>query len=404
MRQLQVRLQRLALPDMENQIPEGQGNSLKGINKKTGSREGASYIFFFQKIFSEWKLYMANTVKSYFCFKLKIFNLRKKCYWNCWQYPLISYFAEDNIDPLITPSETKLLTRLDDFEEKNEVFDYFREGEIIETKTSAIEIGQNWSKSVNIDDLITPSKTKFLKPDNFEEKNEVVNYCEEGEIIETNTSAIEIGQHWSKCVGIDDLITPPKEKNLKLDNLDEKNEVVDYCEEGEIIETNTSTTTIEIGQYLSKSFNIDHFITPPKTKILTKPDDFEEKNELVDQYEKGDIIETKRSDIESGQFSSKRVGIDHLVTPPKAKRLKTYNFEEKNEEGEIIEKKTSVIKIGRELLFEKEYKSSVESKRCHVFSTNFEELIRLNQLERVIFSSSAISYIYYFYDISPTIF
>ena len=298
------------------------------------------------------------------------------------------------MDPLITPSETKLLTRLDDFEEKNEVFDYCGEGKNIETRTSTIEIGQNWSKSVNIDDLITPSETKFLKPDNFEE----------GEIIETNTSTVEIGEHLSKSVSIDDLITPPKEKILKLDHFDEKNEVVDYCEEGEIIETNTITTTIEIGQYLSKSFNIDHFITPPKTKILTKPDDFEEKNELVDQYEKGDIIETKRSDIESGQFLSKRVGIDHLVTPPKAKRLKTYNFEEKNEEGEIIEKKTSVIKIGQDLLFEKEYKSSVESKRCHVFSTNFEELIRLNQLERVIFSSSAISCIYYFYDISPTLF
>ena len=320
MRQLQVRLQRLASPDMENQIPEGQGNSL-------------------------------------------------------------SYFAKDNIDLLITPSETKLLTRLDDFEEKNEVFDYFGEGKIIETST--IEIGQNWSKSVNIDDLITPSKTKFLKPDNFEEKN----YREEGEIIETNTSTIEIGQHLSSNrVSIDDLITtPPKEKNLKIDNLDEKNEVVDYCEEREIIETDTSTTTIEIGQYLSKSANIDHLIAPPKTKILTKPDDFEEKNYLVAQYEEGNIIETKRSDIESGQYLSKSVGIDHLVTPPKAKRLKIYNFEEKNEEGEIIEKKTSVIKIGQDLLFEKEYKSSVESKKCHVFSTNFEELIRLNQLERVIF-------------------
>ena len=302
-----------------------------------------------------------------------------------WQYPLISYFAEDNIDLLITPSETKLLTRLDDFEEKNEVFDYFGEGKIIETCT--IEIGQNWSKSVNIDDLITPSETKFLKPDNFEEKNEVVNYCEEGEIIETNTStSIEIGQHLSSNrVSIDDLITPPKEKNLKLDNFDEKNEVVDYCEEGEIIETDKSTTTIEIGQYLSKSANIDHLIAPPKTKILTKPDDFEEKNYLVAQYEEGNIIETKRSDIKSGQYLSKSVNIDHLVTPPKAKRLKTYNFEEKNEKGEIIEKKTSVIKIGQDLLFEKEYKSSVESKRCHVFSTNFEELIRLNQLERVIF-------------------
>ena len=54
MRQLQVRLQRLALPDMENQIPEGQGNSLKGIDKKTGRREGASYsIYFFQNKISE---------------------------------------------------------------------------------------------------------------------------------------------------------------------------------------------------------------------------------------------------------------------------------------------------------------------------------------------------------------
>ena len=238
------------------------------------------------------------------------------------------------------------------------------------------------SKSVNIDDLITPPKKKILKLDNFDEKNEVVDYCEEGEIIETKTSTatIEVGQYLSKSVNIDDVITSPKEKILKLDNLEEENEVVEQFEE--IIEAKTST--IEIGQYVSKSANIDHLITPPKTKILTKPDDFEEKNELVDLYE------TKRSDIESGQFLSKSVSIDHLVAPPKAKRLKTYNFEEKNEQGVIIEKKTSVIKIGQDLLFEKEYKSSVESKRCHVFSTNFEELIRLNQLERVIFSSSII--------------
>ena len=242
------------------------------------------------------------------------------------------------------------------------------------------------SKSVNIDDLITPPKKKILKLDNFDEKNEVVDYCEEGEIIETKTSTatIEIGQYLPKSVNIDDVITitPPKEKILKLDNLEVENEAVEQFEEIIIIEAKTST--IEIGQYVSKSANIDHLITPPKTKILTKPDDFEEKNELVDLYE------TKRSDIESGQFLSKSVSIDHLVAPPKAKRLKTYNFEEKNEQGVIIEKKTSVIKIGQDLLFEKEYKSSVESKRCHVFSTNFEELIRLNQLERVIFSSSII--------------
>ena len=52
MRQLQVRLQRLASPD---QIPEGQGNSLKGINKRAGRREGASFIYFFSKKKSEWK-------------------------------------------------------------------------------------------------------------------------------------------------------------------------------------------------------------------------------------------------------------------------------------------------------------------------------------------------------------
>ena len=235
------------------------------------------------------------------------------------------------------------------------------------------------SKSSNIDDLITPPKQKILKLDNFDEKNEIVDYCEEGEIIETKTS-IEIGQYLSKNVNIDDMLTPPKEKILKVDNLEEKNEVVEQYDE--IIEAKTST--IEIGQYVSKSANIDHLITPPKTKILTKSDDFEEKDELFDQYE------TMRSGIESGQFLSKSVSIDHLVAPPKAKRLKIYNFEEKNEEGEIIEKKTSIIKIGQDLLFEKEYKSSVESKRCHVFSTNFEELIRLNQLERVIFSSSII--------------
>merc|ERR1712051_159956 len=159
--------------------------------------------------------------------------------------------GQDNIDSLIKPLETKLLTRQDDFQEKNEVFDYFGEGEIIETRTSTIEIGQHLSKSSNIDNLITL----------------------------------------------------PKQKILKLDNFDEKNEIVDYCEEGEIIETKTS---IEVGQYLSKSVNIDHLITPPKTKILTKSDDFEEKDELFDQYE------TMRSGIESGQFLSKSVSIDHL--------------------------------------------------------------------------------------------
>jgi hypothetical protein len=299
----------------------------------------------------------------------------------------MNYLAEDNIDHLITPPKEKIL-KLDNFEEKNEVVEQYEEDEIIETQTSDIESVQYLSKSVNIDDLTTHPKEKILKHDNFDEKNEVVNYCEEGEIIETKTSAttIEIGQYLSKSVY--DVITPPKEKILKLDNFKEKNEVVEQYEEGEIIETKTSN--IEIGQYVSKSTNVDHFITPPRTKLLTKPDDFEEKNEMVDQYEEENIIRTKTSDIESGQYLSKSVNIDHLVTHPKAKRLKTYDFEETNGEGEIIEKKTSVIKIGQYLLFEKEYKNSVESKGCHVFSTNFEELIRLNQLERVMFSSSII--------------
>ena len=62
MRELQVRLQRLASLD---QIPEGQGNSLKGINKRAGRREGASFILFFFKKKSEWKPYMANIATSY---------------------------------------------------------------------------------------------------------------------------------------------------------------------------------------------------------------------------------------------------------------------------------------------------------------------------------------------------
>ena len=66
-------MQRLALPDLENLIPEGQGNSLKGIDKKAGRREGSSYIIFFQKLFSEWKPYTANIVcKKWFLFQVEI--------------------------------------------------------------------------------------------------------------------------------------------------------------------------------------------------------------------------------------------------------------------------------------------------------------------------------------------
>ena len=36
MRQLQDRLQRLALPNVENQIPEDQGNLLLGFDMNTG--------------------------------------------------------------------------------------------------------------------------------------------------------------------------------------------------------------------------------------------------------------------------------------------------------------------------------------------------------------------------------
>jgi hypothetical protein len=61
MRQLQVRLQQLALPGMENQIPEGQGNLLKGIEKKAG------------KLIFEWKPYIANLVcKKRFLFQVEI--------------------------------------------------------------------------------------------------------------------------------------------------------------------------------------------------------------------------------------------------------------------------------------------------------------------------------------------
>ena len=70
MRQLQVRLQRLASPD---QIPEGQGNSLKGINKRAGRREGASFILFFSKrnlnVNHMWPTLL---VKSVFLFEVEI--------------------------------------------------------------------------------------------------------------------------------------------------------------------------------------------------------------------------------------------------------------------------------------------------------------------------------------------
>ena len=60
MRQLQVRLQQLALPGMENQIPEGQGNLLEGIEKKAG------------KLIFEWKSYIANLCKKRFLFQVEI--------------------------------------------------------------------------------------------------------------------------------------------------------------------------------------------------------------------------------------------------------------------------------------------------------------------------------------------
>ena len=75
MRQLQVRLQRLALPDMKNQILEGQGNSLKGIDKKT-----VIYIFSKNYFLNGNHIWPTLFVKSDFCFKLKLFNLRKKYY------------------------------------------------------------------------------------------------------------------------------------------------------------------------------------------------------------------------------------------------------------------------------------------------------------------------------------
>jgi len=108
---------------------------------------------------------------------------------------------------LITPPKKKIL-KLDNFDEK---------------------ISQYLSKSVNIDDVITPPKEKILKLDNLKEKNEVVEQSEE--IIEAKTSAIEIGQYVSKSANIDHLHTPPKTKILtKPDDFEEKNELVDQYE------------------------------------------------------------------------------------------------------------------------------------------------------------------------------
>ena len=72
MRQLQVRLQRLASLD---QIPEGQGNLLKGINKRAGRREGASFILFFSKknLNGNHICNMANIArKKWFLFEVEI--------------------------------------------------------------------------------------------------------------------------------------------------------------------------------------------------------------------------------------------------------------------------------------------------------------------------------------------
>ena len=69
-------MQRLASLD---QIPEGQGNSLKGINKRAGRREGASFILFIsKKNLNGNHIWPTLLVKSGFCLKLKLFNVRKK--------------------------------------------------------------------------------------------------------------------------------------------------------------------------------------------------------------------------------------------------------------------------------------------------------------------------------------